>query len=74
MHSVFVGFFPKKIKPKKQDPLLTAWDSYSWDLKKKKSVFLINFVMAVYQNPTQVAVVDSNVNQIKEIKKLVNSP
>jgi hypothetical protein len=30
--------------------------------------------MAVYQNPTQVAVVDSNVNQIKEIKKLVNSP
>lgn len=28
----------------------------------------------LYQNSTQVAVVDSNVNQIKEIKKLVNSP
>lgn len=39
----------------------------------KKSIFLNKFA-TLYWNSIQVAIADSNVNQIKKIKKLANSP
>lgn len=39
----------------------------------KKSIFLNKFA-TLYWNSVQVAIADSNVNQIKKIKKLANSP